>query len=227
MFGVPSSGSERDRELEDGNHGISCRANPLAAPAVPSSRVDVYSGVVRLAATVWAGEFVAEGTCSDTAIMLVHPMSSMLVHYALVPLAQRGPVAGGLTTCYVRNDSLLITDNVLVDIAAMVRHLREDRGYRRIILVGNPGGASMVPYYQIQAQHGHGDRPGGQRPEPQPVRVPARRCDRDADGALVPRSAGNRVAGPGDQRRAGAVRARLGTRHVRRARRSALQAGNS
>ncbi|BBC38495.1 uncharacterized protein SGFS_097890 [Streptomyces graminofaciens] len=134
----------------------------LAAPSAPSSRVDVYSGVARLAATVWASEVVAEGRQPDTAIMFVHPTSNMLGHYALTPLAQRGFAAVGLTTRYVGNDSSLVTENVLLDIASMVRHLREERGYRRVVLVGNSGGASVVPYYQAQAQHATvTDPPGG------------------------------------------------------------------
>lgn len=124
--------------------------------------MDVYSGVARLAATVWASEVVADGADPATAIVVVHPTSNMLGHYALVPLAERGFAGVGLTTRYVGNDSSLITENVLLDIAAMVRHLREDRGYRRVVLVGNSGGASVVPYYQAQAQHATiTDPPGG------------------------------------------------------------------
>jgi pimeloyl-ACP methyl ester carboxylesterase len=138
------------------------RRNLLAAPAVPSERVDVYSGVARLASTVWASEVIADGASPDTAVVMVHPTSNMLGHYALVPLAQRGYAGVGLTTRYVGNDSSLITENVLLDVAAMVRHLREDRGYRRIVLVGNSGGASVVPYYQAQARAATvTDPPGG------------------------------------------------------------------
>jgi len=138
------------------------RRNLLAAQAVPSARVDVYSGVARLAATVWASEVTAEGQDPDTAVMVVHPTSNMLGHYALGPLAERGLAGIGLTTRYVGNDSSLITENVLLDIASMVRHLREDRGYRRIVLVGNSGGASVVPYYQAQATNATvTDPPGG------------------------------------------------------------------
>lgn len=133
----------------------------LGAPATPSRRVDVYSGVARLAATVWATEVVVSGTAPDTAVVLVHPTSNMLGHYALVPLAARGLAGVGLTTRYVGNDSSLITENALLDIATMVTHLR-DCGYRRIVLVGNSGGASVVPYYQAQAQHATvTDPPGG------------------------------------------------------------------
>jgi pimeloyl-ACP methyl ester carboxylesterase len=138
------------------------RRNLLAAPSVPSKRVDVYSGVARLAATVWASEVVPEAEQPDTAVVVIHPTSNMLGHYALVPLAQRGLAGVGLTTRYVGNDSSLISENVLLDIASMVRHLREDRGYRRVVLVGNSGGASVVPYYQAQAQHATvTDAPGG------------------------------------------------------------------
>lgn len=144
--------------------GTRIRRNLLAAPAVPSQRVDVYSGVARLAATVWASEVVMAGTTPDTAVVTVHPTSNMLGHYALAPLAERGLAGIGLATRYVGNDSSLITENVLLDIAAMVRELRA-RGYRRIVLAGNSGGASVVPYYQAQAQHSTVTAPPGGGPD--------------------------------------------------------------
>jgi pimeloyl-ACP methyl ester carboxylesterase len=41
-------------------------------------------------------------------------------------------------------------ENCLLDMGSMVRHLRAS-GYERVVLVGNSGGASIVPYYQAQA----------------------------------------------------------------------------
>jgi len=55
----------------------------------------------------------------------------------------------------------LILENCLLDIGAMVRHLRSS-GYEKVVLVGNSGGASIVPYYQAQAQSPSvTDPPGG------------------------------------------------------------------
>ena len=48
-----------------------------------SQRVDVYSGVARLAKTVWASEVRAAGTRPTTAVMICHPTANFLGHYAL------------------------------------------------------------------------------------------------------------------------------------------------
>lgn len=122
----------------------------LAAPAESHQRVEIYSGVARLARTVWGSEVRRPGDRPDVAVVFCHPTANFLGHYALPGMAERGFGAVGLTTRYVGNDTSLIMENCLLDIGAMVGHLRSI-GYRRVVLVGNSGGASIVPYYQAQA----------------------------------------------------------------------------
>lgn len=136
--------------------------NLLGARIELGSRVEIYSGVARLAATVWGSEVRAEGTTPRVAVMICHPTANFMGHYALPGLAERGFAAVGFTTRYVGNDTSLIMENCLVDMGAMVRHLKEERGYDKVVLIGNSGGASIVPYYQAQAQHPTvTDPPGG------------------------------------------------------------------
>ena len=123
----------------------------LAAPQAAHARVEIYSGVARLARTVWGSELKATGTNPTTAIVLCHPTANFLGHYALPGIAARGFAGVGLTTRYVGNDTALIMENCLLDIGSMVGHLRE-LGYEKVVLVGNSGGASIVPYYQAQAE---------------------------------------------------------------------------
>lgn len=137
----------------------------LAAPADAHSKVEIYSGVARLARTVWGSEVRPKGGDRDTAVVFCHPTANFLGHYALAGVAERGLGAVGLTTRYVGNDSSLIVENCLLDIGSMVRHLREDVGYRRIVLVGNSGGASIVPYYQAQAVQPTVTNPPGGGPD--------------------------------------------------------------
>jgi pimeloyl-ACP methyl ester carboxylesterase len=125
--------------------------NLVAAPAEAHSKVEIYSGVARLARTVWGSELRDPSKPRSTALVFCHPTANFLGHYALPGLAARGFGAVGLTTRYVGNDSSLILENCLLDIGSMVRHLREDVGYDKVVLVGNSGGASIVPYYQAQA----------------------------------------------------------------------------
>ena len=100
---------------------------------------------------MWGSEVRRSGRLPRVAVMICHPTANFLGHYALPGLAERGFGAIGFTTRYVGNDTSLIMENCLVDMAAMVRHLYE-RGYERVVLIGNSGGASIVPYYQAQAR---------------------------------------------------------------------------
>ena len=153
--------------------------NLLAAPQAEHQRVDVYSGVARLAKTVWASEVRAPGTRPTTAVMICHPTANFLGHYALPGLAARGVAGIGLTTRYVGNDTSLLMENCLLDMGSMVAHLRSV-GYEKVVLIGNSGGASIVPYYQAQAESPSvTDPPGGGPDLTQAGLVPA-----DAIGML-------------------------------------------
>ena len=138
--------------------------NLLGARTAAHAKVEVYSGVARLARTVWASELKPVGSRPKTAIMICHPTANFLGHYALQGLAERGYGAIGLTTRYVGNDSSLIMENCLLDMGAMVEHLYEI-GYQRVVLVGNSGGASIVPYYQAQALKPTVTKPAGGGPD--------------------------------------------------------------
>ncbi len=135
--------------------------NLLGAPTEEHQKVEIYSGVARLSRTVWASEVRSAGSAPDVAVMLCHPTANFLGHYALRGLAERGLGAIGFTTRYVGNDTSLIMENCLVDMGAMVSYLYQ-RGYSSVVLVGNSGGASIVPYYQAQARRPTvTDPPGG------------------------------------------------------------------
>jgi len=136
----------------------------LAAPQAAHARVEIYSGVARLAKTVWGSEVKAPGSSPTTAVVLCHPTANFLGHYALPGLAARGYAGVGLTTRYVGNDTALIMENCLLDIGSMVAHLRS-LGYEKVVLVGNSGGASIVPYYQSQAEDPSVTSPPGGGPD--------------------------------------------------------------
>lgn len=126
----------------------------LAVPQdFTGQRIDIGSGVARMSATLWATLWEDPGNKPDTAAIFVHPTSNFMGHYALRELAERGVAAVGMSTRYVANDSALIVENCLIDISAVVRYLREDCGYERILLVGNSGGGSLAALYQSQAEN--------------------------------------------------------------------------
>ncbi len=124
----------------------------LGIPMYASSGVDVYSGVARASGRIWGREVRAIGPRPSTAVVLVHPTSNFLGHYLLERLAPQGVAAIGLCTRYVGNDSTLLMENCVLDVAATVKYLRED-GYDNVVLLGNSGGGGLAPLYQSQARH--------------------------------------------------------------------------
>ena len=122
----------------------------LGIPMTASARVDVYSGVSRMAGKVW-GSLHRAPRPSRTAAVIVHPASNFLGHYLLEPLAARGVDAVGLTTRYLGNDSTLIMENCVLDVGAAIAYLRE-RGYDHVVLIGNSGGGGLSAFFQSQAE---------------------------------------------------------------------------
>lgn len=85
-------------------------------------------------------------------VIVMHPASNFMGHYLIEPLAARGLAVLALNSRYVNNDTTLIMERVIQDLGAGVRFMRR-RGVRRLVLVGNSGGAGLVCFYQAQAEH--------------------------------------------------------------------------
>ena len=54
-------------------------------------------------------------------------------------------------TRYVNNDATLLMERVIQDLGAGIQQLRAI-GYRKVMLIGNSGGAALVSFYQAQAE---------------------------------------------------------------------------
>lgn len=122
----------------------------LGIPMQTSDRIDVYSGVARMAGKIWGSLHRADGS-ARTVALIIHPASNFMGHYLLEPLAGRGIDAVGLATRYIGNDSTLTMENCVLDVGAAIRFLR-DRGYEKVILIGNSGGGGLAGLYQSQAE---------------------------------------------------------------------------
>jgi len=122
----------------------------LAVPMQSARATDIQSGVARRAGILWCTRH-RTSTGSDTAVVLMHPSSNFMGHYALAPLAAAGVDAIGMTTRYIGNESTLLLEHCVLDIGSVLRHLRGE-GYRRIVLVGNSGGGGVAALYQNQAE---------------------------------------------------------------------------
>jgi pimeloyl-ACP methyl ester carboxylesterase len=127
---------------------------------------EIYSGVARMAGVLWCTRVRANpDRTATTAVVVVHPSSNFLGHYALEAWARRGVDAIAMTTRYIGNDSSLLLENCVLDIAAVVGQLRA-QGYERVVLVGNSGGGGLVALYQEQATKATiTSSPGGAGPD--------------------------------------------------------------
>lgn len=99
-----------------------------------------------------AHHLAPEGVPAQTALLFMHPAG--ILNYLPLPiaLARSGLHVVCCASRYANNDSALIMENVLVDLGAAVRHLRERLGFRRVVLCGWSGGGSLSLFYQAQAQ---------------------------------------------------------------------------
>lgn len=142
------------------------RRLPFAFTALdPSVRRDV----VYLEATDTAHSFGILYRPPDhepkTAVYLMHPRGEFTRHYVVPGLTARGYAVFGHNSRYLNNDTDMVHERLLFDIAAGMRYLKE-RGFERIVLLGNSGGGSLLGFYQSQASRPPGERltrtPGGE-----------------------------------------------------------------
>ncbi len=90
---------------------------------------------------VAGGWLYAQGG-ETTAVLLVHPRANFSHHYAVPGLVDAGYAVLCLNTRWLNNDSTLLHEVVLLDVAAGVAALRER--YDRVVLCGNSGGGSLL-----------------------------------------------------------------------------------
>lgn len=97
------------------------------------------------------GRFADEGCDRKLAFLVMHPASNFMGHYLIEPLARRRRAILALNSRYVANDTMLLLERAIQDLGAGVRFLR-DRGYERVVLIGNSGGGALAALYQAQAE---------------------------------------------------------------------------
>ena len=85
-----------------------------------------------------------------TVVVSMHPSSDNQRHFVLRPAAERGYAGFGLAGRWTGKDAA-IHEEVLLDLAAAIKWLKEERGFTQIVLVGHSGGGSLMAYYQSQA----------------------------------------------------------------------------
>ena len=118
-----------------------------------------------------------------TVILMAHPRADFAHHYTIPHWVEAGFAACALNTRYLNNDTMMLHENLLLDLAAAIRFLREEEGFERIVMLGNSGGGSLFAYYDAQARAPKGERvaapPGGGPPDLNRFELPP------ADGLIL------------------------------------------
>src|SRR5258708_12745494 len=104
-----------------------------------------------------------------TVVIMAHPRADFSTHYSIPYWVEAGFAAFGFNTRYLNNDAMMLHENLLLDLAAGIRFLREEEGFEKIVMLGNSAGGSLFAYYDSQARTPPGSRvtapPGGGPPD--------------------------------------------------------------
>ena len=97
-----------------------------------------------------ASYWTPAGRKPEVAVVAMHPRVDFTHHYAAPRIVAAGMGFCG-ATCRSLGDDSAIHEELLLDVAAVVRWLKERRGVKRVVLLGNSGGGSLSAFYQAQA----------------------------------------------------------------------------
>lgn len=104
-----------------------------------------------------------------TAILTMHPEGDNTTDFRLKAFAKAGFVGFGIAGRYAGDDVHLIHEELMLDIAAGIRYVKEHYGVQRIVLLGHSGGGPLFGFYQHQAEKSPPNRfrstPAGDPPD--------------------------------------------------------------
>ena len=92
----------------------------------------------------------------NTVVCVMHPRANFAHHYVTPALLEAGYAVLCENSRWVGNDSTLIHEPLLLDVAAGVAAMRAR--YDRVVLLGNSGGGSLYTFYLGQALAPDGER---------------------------------------------------------------------
>lgn len=94
--------------------------------------------------------FLYAKQAADTVLCIMHPREFLATHYLVPDLVSAGYAVFTQTSRSVGNDMRLEHEITLLDVAAGLNFLK-NAGFKRIILIGNSGGASLYAFYNQQS----------------------------------------------------------------------------
>lgn len=92
------------------------------------------------------------------AVLAAHPRVDFSQHYAFPALLRAGYACLGANVRTLGSDMSCVHEQILLDVAAYVRWLKDERGIERVVWLGNSGGGSLGGFYQAQAKAAPGQR---------------------------------------------------------------------
>jgi hypothetical protein len=129
----------------------------FTVPLPPGSCVDAHSVESADSAHSHGFLWLPPGRRPNTVVTFMHPRADFTRHYAVPGLLAAGYAVWCQNSRWVGNDSTLVHERVLLDVAAGMARLR-DIGFDRVVAVGNSGGGSLYTFYVAQAHAPIGGR---------------------------------------------------------------------
>ena len=109
--------------------------------------------------------YMPAGRQPETVVCVMHPREFMACHYLVPDILAAGCAAWSQSPRSVGNDLRLEHEFALFDVATGMTFLREQAQFRKIVLLGNSGGASLYCFYIQQTALAPAERiaktPGG------------------------------------------------------------------
>src|SRR5271154_6932061 len=86
--------------------------------------------------------YLPAGGKPRTVVIMAHPRAEFSMHYSIPYWVAAGFAAFGFNTRYLNNDAMMLHENLMLDLAAGIRFLRDEEGFEKIVMLGNSGGGS-------------------------------------------------------------------------------------
>ncbi len=117
---------------------------------VPSGTVTTNVVLRTADSAATSGSLYQPATPTDTVVCVMHPREFMACHYLIPDIVCAGYAAWSQAPRSVGNDLRLEHEFALHDVTTGLAYLRS-RGFKRIVLLGNSGGAGLYAFYAQQA----------------------------------------------------------------------------
>jgi len=96
--------------------------------------------------------FATQGKRSKTLAVFMHPATTLQLLPVPPALAKAGVDVLCAGSRFMKNDTPLIMEKVVLDLGAYIRHAKEKWGYDKVVLCGWSGGGALALLYQAEAE---------------------------------------------------------------------------